>query len=137
VVALNAYYDVYDDNEPIKIGTPADVDVLLARMASDQAAGPGPLPRLTELSALGKDWVVVHVGVDGDRGLITYADPTGAFITTNGGDPAGDPLVYDYQGNVREFPADAEVPLEELRRAVHEFVTTGGRSAAVDWRTDA
>ncbi|MBB5804422.1 translation elongation factor EF-1beta [Saccharothrix ecbatanensis] len=39
-------------------------------------------------------------------------------------------------GNVREFPADAEVPLDDLRRAVHEFVMTGRRSSAVRRRPD-
>ncbi len=136
-MALNAYYDVYDDNEPIDVDTTDAVDAFLTRMAADQAAGPGPLPRLMELSRTAEDWVVVQVGVNGDRGLITHTDPGGAFITTNGDPGDGDPLIYDYMGNVREFPADAEVPLADLRKAVHEFVTTGVRSAAVNWRPDA
>nr|WP_184929272.1 Imm1 family immunity protein [Saccharothrix ecbatanensis] len=68
--------------------------------------------------------------------MLTHTDAGGAFITTNGGTRDGSPLTYDYMGNVREFPADAEVPLDDLRRAVHEFVMTGRRSSAVRRRPD-
>ncbi len=135
-MALNAWYDVDDDNEPIAVATTVDADAFLERMAADHAARPGPVPPLMQLEREGADWAVLEIGINGDHGLLTHADDLGTFITTNGGARDGDPLIYDYMGHVREFPTDVEVPLERLRAAVHEFITTSRRPTSVDWRQD-
>jgi hypothetical protein len=134
VVALRAFYDL--DEEPITLGSTDDADALLERMAADFAVREGPVPPMVELSRRDRDrWVVVRVGVNRDRGFLAHSDPGGSFITTNGGDPDAAPLVYDHMAHAREFPADAEVSLEEVRKAVRDLIATDGeRSTAVPWR---
>ncbi len=136
MASLIAYYHRGED--PVPVGTVAELDALLDRMAADYAAQAGPVPLMAELSRpdpYAEGWVVVRLGLGRDRGFLAHADADGSFITTNGGDPDGDPVIYDHQAHAREFPADVEVSLEELRRAAHDLVATdGGRSTAVTWR---
>lgn len=136
MASLIAHYDVRE--EPTAVETVTDLDALLDRMAADHASRPGPVPPMVELSRPDPwvdGWVIVRLGLNGDRGFLAHADAAGSFITTSGGTPDGDPLVYDHMGHVREFPSDAEVPLEDLRTAARDLITTDGdRSAAVTWR---
>jgi hypothetical protein len=136
VVALEAWYDP-DDDDPITISSAADADALLDRMAADGAGF--EVPPLAELSRHDEDgWAVAYVGVNitTGRGIMTHSDAAGSFVTTNG-TTADQALTYDYMGHLRELSGDAEVPLTDVRRAVHEFVTTNGaRPTSVEWQAD-
>ena len=135
-MALRAWYDPDNDDEPIIVGTTHAADALLDRLSADRPAM--RLPPLMQLSRRGPDgWAVLHVGVNTDGGIVTHTDATGSFVTTNGTAPANGPFVYDYMGHVREVPGNAEIPLADVRKAVHEFVTTNGaRPACVQWQAD-
>jgi hypothetical protein len=135
VVALRAWYDPDNDDEPITVGAIAEADVFLDRLRTDRASMQvPPLMQLSRRDAEG--WAVLHIGVNADRGLLTHTDATGSFVTTNGS-AAEQPLTYDYMGHVREVPGNAEIPMAEVRRAVHEFVTTNGaRPTSVEWQVD-
>ncbi|WP_081915910.1 Imm1 family immunity protein [Saccharothrix sp. NRRL B-16314] len=81
-------------------------------------------------------WVAVRLGTAPDRGFIAHADATGSHITTNGGDPDGEPVLYDHQAHTREWPSDAELPPADVIKATHDLVATDGeRSTIVNWRT--
>ncbi len=134
MVALEAWYDP-DDDDPISITSAADADALLDRMVTDGAGH--EVPPLAELSRHDDDeWAVAYVGVNvtTGRGIMTHSDATGSVMTTSDGE-AADTATYDYMGHVRELPGNAEIPLADVRRAVHEFVTTNGtRPTSVRWQ---
>ncbi|GAA1355254.1 Imm1 family immunity protein [Saccharothrix algeriensis] len=136
MASLIAHYQASED--PVPVQAVADLDALLDRMAADHATRSGPVPPMVELSRpdpWAEGWVIVRLGVDHDRGFLAHADASGSFITTGGADRHGTAVVYDHMGHPREFPADAEVPLHDLRKAAHDLITTdGGRSPAVAWR---
>ena len=134
-MALRAWYDPDNDDEPITVGTIGDADAFLDRLNADRAAM--QVPPLMQLSRRDTEgWAVLHIGVNADRGVLTHTDAAGSFVTTNG-TTAGQPLTYDYMGHVREVPGNAEVPLADVRRAVHEFVSTNGaRPTSVEWQPD-
>lgn len=133
-MAIEAWYDGEAD-EPIVIRGVGDLDALLDRMAAD---GLGfAVPPLAELSRQSADgWAVLYVGIDAkhDRGVITHSDRDGSVISSNGGDQ-GEPVSYDYMGNLRGLPASAEIPLADVRQGVREFVIAGGaRPTSVTWQ---
>lgn len=43
-------------------------------------------------------------------------------------------VFYYYMGHDEEYPQDSEVPLEDIRVAVKDFLATGERPASVGWR---
>nr|MDQ3577789.1 Imm1 family immunity protein [Actinomycetota bacterium] len=47
---------------------------------------------------------------------------------------AGAQLIYDWQQNEFSFPPDAEVPVTDVRAAVHEFARSGTRPAGIQWQ---
>jgi hypothetical protein len=63
VVALRAWYDPDNDDEPVIVGTIDDADALLERLSADR---PGMrVPPLMQLTRRDPDgWGVLHVGVD-------------------------------------------------------------------------
>lgn len=135
MVALRAWYDIDDDNEPIIVSSVADIDVLLDRMIADQ--DPELLPPLLQfVRREPKVWAVLFIGVNGDRGILTHSSAAGGFVSTDGTSPDGAVLPYDYMGHLRELPSNAEVPLVDVREAVHEFVVTNGaRSPRIAWQS--
>ncbi|OLT38663.1 hypothetical protein BJF85_08100 [Saccharomonospora sp. CUA-673] len=71
-------------------------------------------------------------------GVALYSDNQAAYWTTNGGSAVADePPLYYYMGSDTEFPVDAEVPLADIRRAAHEFMSNGTRPTCVQWARDA
>jgi hypothetical protein len=129
---LRAWYD--PDGEPVMVGTPADLDACLDRLAADRVTM--RVPPLMQLARRDSDgWAVLHVGVDVDRGVLVHTDATGSFVAATG-DDAGEPVTYDYLGHVRTVAGNAEIPLADVRRAAHEFVATGARPTCVAWQPD-
>jgi hypothetical protein len=133
-MALEAWYDV-DDGEPTVIGTVDDADALFGRMAVDAARF--DIPQLTEFFRHDADnWAVAYFGVNvkNDRGIVTHSDPSGSVISVNDIGTIG-AVTYDYMGHLRELPANAEVPMADVRQAMREFITTNGaRPTSVSWQ---
>ncbi|MEV6242259.1 Imm1 family immunity protein [Lentzea sp. NPDC051838] len=136
MVALRAWYDPDDDDEPIIVAGTDDADALLERLATDRAAM--RVPPLMQLSRRDPDgWAVLHVGINTDRGVLTHTASTGSFVTANVSTIGGPPLTYDYMGHLRELPANSEIPLADLRKAVHDFVLSNGeRPESVGWQPE-
>ncbi|WP_344870768.1 Imm1 family immunity protein [Allokutzneria multivorans] len=135
-MVLRAWYDPDDDNEPIIVGSAQDLDALLDRLAVDGAlVDVPPLMQLSRRDAEG--WAVLHIGVNGDRGVLTHTDGTGSYVTTDRTDATATTITYDYMGHLREVPGNAEIPLPEVREAAREFVSTNGaRPTRVHWRAE-
>jgi hypothetical protein len=76
------------------------------------------------------------VGLHGPRGALYYSSPdhpAGCFSL--GPDIASTTPIYYYMGSDTEYPADAEVPIDMVRQAAHEYMASGGdRPTAVDWQ---
>ncbi|WP_052685130.1 Imm1 family immunity protein [Lentzea aerocolonigenes] len=136
MVALRAWYDPDADDEPIIVTSTDDADALLDKLIADSTSM--QVPPLMQLSRRDSGgWAVLHVGVNADRGILTHTSAAGSSVTRNSPDPNGDPLVYDYMGHLREVPANAEIPLPDLRKALHDFVSTDGeRPDCVDWQQE-
>lgn len=132
MVALDAWYES-DDDQPIAVRTHDDLNTLLDRMVSDRSRV--AVPPLAELSGHDPDgWVIVHIGVNTDRGFISHADANGAVISTNEID-ANRQVTYDYMGHLREIPASAEIPLADVRRAAHDLLDhDGARPSFLRWQ---
>ncbi|MGX7829823.1 Imm1 family immunity protein [Actinokineospora sp. 24-640] len=43
-------------------------------------------------------------------------------------------LEYDWQWNIFQYPPDAEVPLTDIRTAVHQFAQACTRPTAIRWQ---
>ncbi|MGW5743708.1 Imm1 family immunity protein [Amycolatopsis sp. NPDC003861] len=116
-----------------RVTTPAELDRVLDAVAATDG------PTLAELYTDGdpdKSWL--EVGLHGDRASLRYVGddaPNGAC--SKGGTFAsvhGEEVVYYYMNNPREYPADAEIPVELARKAAHEFLASGGaRPSVVAW----
>ncbi|WP_372511424.1 Imm1 family immunity protein [Lentzea californiensis] len=54
---------------------------------------------------------------------------------SQGSDTADSAPIYYYMGSDTEFPATAEIPLADVRRAAHEYMSTGGgRPHDITWQ---
>lgn len=130
MVALNAWYG----DELITLRGADDLDTLLDRVASDQAGRPSP-PLLQISRRERGSWAILHVGLNSDRGVVGHTDKSGAVISSDGTDSAGEPLTYDHMGLPHEVPANAEIPSDEVRRAARDFLLSdGARPSGVRWQ---
>jgi hypothetical protein len=132
VAKLEAWFDVEDD-EPNTVTTAAELDAVL-----DTVSG-WPGRNTVQLILAGHpERGMLDVGLDAEhgRGVLYYAGPTAPDgCCTQGPHTADETPLYYYMGSDTEFPADAEVPLGVVRRAAHEYMTTGGeRPSGVQWR---
>ncbi|GAA1312674.1 Imm1 family immunity protein [Saccharothrix xinjiangensis] len=129
-----------DAADSLGVGTPEDVDALLARLA-EPGAGPATLEHAerdlitdTEglLGAPGDTRIPDHdvvTAVHGGYGYLTYADPEHDYAVLRGraDSPAHHTEHVDY-------PAGSGVPVGELAAALKDFLATGERPTAVEWR---
>jgi hypothetical protein len=67
--------------------------------------------------------------------LYSGSDDMDGSFTLGSGPIDGDPLLYMYMTSDNEFPPNSEIPVELVRRAVHEFADTGRRPTCVAWQT--
>lgn len=76
------------------------------------------------------------VGADGELGvgLLAMANRHGNFVTVGTLDSRADPA-YSLAGHRTEIPGHSEIPINLVRKAFKEFLTTGGsRPTCVDWK---
>ncbi|MFD9894097.1 Imm1 family immunity protein [Amycolatopsis sp. NPDC059027] len=128
---IEAWYD-RNANGATTVTTADDLDRVLDTVAAMNG------PTLAELYTDGdpdKSWL--EVGLDGERATLRYVGddaPNGAY--SRGGTfplPPGGEVLYYYMNNPREYPADAEIPVETARKAAHEFLVSGLRPSQVAW----
>ncbi|MGX7825528.1 Imm1 family immunity protein [Actinokineospora sp. 24-640] len=76
----------------------------------------------------------LYAGFNGNVGTLHYVgNGTGTYSQgTTIAD--ADALSYDHQWNVMQFSPDAEIPIADVRAAVHEYFRTGTRPTGVQWQ---
>lgn len=128
-MALRAWYDDELDGHTI-VSTPEELDRVL-----DVAVEWG-WPAIVELFVVGKRVPEIFgVGVHGKAGVgMLYYGGGGGWHSLGDETKTGTVLYY-YMNADTETPLSAEIPLDAVRRAAHEFMGSGGeRPASVDWQ---
>ncbi|MBB5956941.1 hypothetical protein FHS29_003534 [Saccharothrix tamanrassetensis] len=139
MVELEAWYDEEQD-EAVTVRTSAELDAVLdAVIAWDGRIVVHLKPaRPADTNTRRK---TLDVGVHGNtgQGALVYTSPDGRWFSraTSGSDANADGrILYYYMNSDTEYPADSEIPLDVVRRAAHEYLTTGGqRPTAATWQT--
>ncbi|WP_168211133.1 Imm1 family immunity protein [Actinosynnema sp. ALI-1.44] len=111
--------------------TPAELDGALNRLRLLSRGR----PVLAEAS-VENPMAVLSIGVHGDRGVLYYSGADhveGAFSTGDSGSDVPE-ILYYYMGSDTSFPPNSEIPIEAVRQAAHEFMTTGQRPTGVQWQ---
>jgi hypothetical protein len=123
----------YEHGQQLALASRDDVDRLLDKMAADTANH--DVPVMAQADRRDADgWAILQFGLGPAAGFVGYMGQAGSAISDNG-KASADEVVYDYMGHQRDVPAAAEVPPEDVRRAVREFVRTGGqRPDGITWR---
>ncbi|MGV9310614.1 Imm1 family immunity protein [Streptomyces sp. NPDC003691] len=135
---VEARYRPAHAEAPELLRGPADVDALFDSLLT------GPVhENLAQLHSLERPLLPsgypdheLLIGADRNRqvGLLAFLDAEGNVVTA--GTPDGEVQGrYCIMGHLTEFPPGSELPLDAVRRAVKEFVSSGGcRPASVPWR---
>lgn len=134
---VEAYYRPQHDDKRELLTASADVDGLIDSLL----AGPTQ-QNLAELHSLERSPLPsgtpdheLLVGADHrlQVGVLEFMDASGNWTTA--GPKAGRTEVrYSCVSHVTEFPANSEIPIDLLRRAVKEFCLSGGqRPTCVQW----
>ncbi|SHF08474.1 Imm1 family immunity protein [Streptoalloteichus hindustanus] len=128
---LEVYYEFEHDDEPVVVATPEQAGEVLERM---RAAYAGRRPVMAQVVIAGSTgFEHLHVGVDGEVGVVSFTGPAGGFHSL--GDPAPGEVTFYYGGHNRELPANARVPLADVKHAMAEFLTSGGkRPSCLRWQ---
>jgi hypothetical protein len=77
------------------------------------------------------------VGAEGNRqvGVLEFMDSDGNMVTL-GTSEGRDEVSYSFNAQAMEFPGNSEIPVDLVRRAVKEFLVSGGqRPTCVQWQT--
>ncbi|MCP2252377.1 Immunity protein Imm1 [Prauserella aidingensis] len=132
MVALKAWYE---HDGPTTVETAADLDAVLDTLAGWRGRNMVQLVDAADPLRSG----FLDLGIDAVRGVgvACYSGSRTAYWTTNGGTSVADePPLYYYMGSDTEFPVDAEIALEDVRKAAHEFMANGTRPVSVQWAED-
>ncbi|SMD20618.1 Imm1 family immunity protein [Lentzea albidocapillata] len=132
MVALEAWFDS-DAEDPTIVRTSDELDAVLDTIAAWPYPG-----QLQLLIADNPGYVVLDVGLNGakQRGVLFYSNQELPDAYASQGSDTVDPApIYYYMGSDTEFPATAEIPLADVRRAAHEYMSTGGgRPHDITWQ---
>jgi len=137
MTVVKAYYKHEHGETPLRLQTPEDVDRLVGGLLTeDYSHSVAALyvdGRLNEAGVPDHELLVAINNEDGDVGALRYMGGGGTYFSR--GQAGGDKEVTCYYtGSDREFAADSEIPIEDVRQAVREFVASGQRPASVEWQ---
>lgn len=135
---VEAFYRQAQGREPAVLSAPEEIDAMIDELLTgpvhENMAALYSLDR-PKLPSGAADHQLL-VGVDRERGigLVGFMDAEGNVITV--GPPDGrDEVVYYSCGEITEFPGPSEIPLDQVRQAAKEFLTSGGqRPTSVQWQ---
>jgi hypothetical protein len=134
---VKAYYKHEHDAEPLRLETAADVDGLIDGLLSEDyshsVAALYVEGRTNAAGAPDHELLVAVNNEDGDVGALRYMGGGGNYYSRGQAGGAKE-VTYYYTGSDREFPADSELPLSQIRQAVREFLSSGERPESVDWK---
>ena len=115
--------------------THEDLDRVLDKVAA--LAGPD-WPAAAEVTlADDENGPVLYPGFHLTLGAAYYSgeDDPGPYYTLGNGRSDGEPLLYMMATSDNAMPPNSEIPVELVRRAVHEFADTGRRPTCLAWQT--
>jgi hypothetical protein len=130
MVALEVWYDQAPDGDfgegdsAIVVTTVAELDVLIDRVRNETNIAEGGAAIQVAIAG-DEESPVLEVGLGQTKGFITYHAEDGGQ-TRGDGDP-GRIVEYTYMGQVTEMGADVEVPIEQVRQGLQEFMEKGGK----------
>jgi hypothetical protein len=134
---VNAYYKHEHGGAPLRLQTSEDVDRLvdglLEEEYSNSVAALYADGRLNAAGVSDHELLVAINNEDKDVGALRYMGGDGTYFTK--GQASGEKeVIYYYTGSDREFPADSEIPINEVRKALKEFLESGGeRPGSPEW----
>ena len=121
------------DQEPITVSTEVELDAILDRVAAASTPDTPPLVAL-DMPDRGRSMMV---GLRGAVGVLNYVDFTAGGASASKGDTTGSATpAYFYCDTWTGLPADAEIPIDLVRRAAREFLGTGHRPTCVSWQAE-
>ncbi|MER6452745.1 Imm1 family immunity protein [Streptomyces sp900105245] len=134
---VQAYYRHEHGDNPVVLQGPADVDTLIDDLlASDPSENMAALHSLERpLMPAGVPDHELLVGADGHLqiGVLGFMDD-GNFVSFNPAKDRGE-TSYAIMGSATEFPSASEIPIALVRKAVKEFMSSGGkRPTCVEWQ---
>ncbi|MGQ0838042.1 Imm1 family immunity protein [Actinokineospora sp.] len=119
----------YHNNVPVQpLRTEADIARFVAELlAADPFHRSASVYAIDETTDADPDHEMI-VGVAPERtlGVVRYTGDGGDWASRGDATSPVD-VVYTYFGTGHDFPADAEVPLSLVQRAMVELLATGGR----------
>ena len=135
---VEAYYLPEHRDGPEPLDTPEDIDALIDRMLNESIlnslAALYSVERPLMPAGVPDHELSVAVDAKAHVGALAFMDATGNWATLGSTDGHTD-IRYYITGNEREFPDYANIPLDLLRQAVKEFLTSGGqRPTCVVWQ---
>jgi hypothetical protein len=139
-ITVRAFYN--NGQGPTLIDTPADVDAVvdavLAEPFENSVIALYSTARPLMESGVPDHEMRVAIFAEAKVGGIRYAGDDGTAEGSwyvPGQVSQRDEVFYYYQGHDQGWPQDSEVSIEDVRRAIKEFVANGGaRPASMEWR---
>lgn len=125
--------------EPVMLTTDEDVDALIDALLTGPAynnmAQLHSLERPLLPSGYPDHELLVGVNRDLPVGVLAFMDAEyGNLVTLNPSEGRGE-VSYSISGQATEFPDRSEVPIDLIRKAVKEFLFSGGkRPECVQWQ---
>jgi hypothetical protein len=134
-----------NDRGPIIAGSPAGVDRAFARLLAAAPLLHNPTAFIRERPRTGPAGVPDHgLKLDlrpahGVGAMSYYGDPEhdqpGPWVTRAAGPVLAAAVLLRDIDSATPYPADSAVALDDIRRALHDFLATGGRRpTVVGWR---
>lgn len=138
MVTFDAWFDP-GQREPLAVSTPEEVDELLDRMVAEAESPEVEVGLVAQLDRRDEDgWSILQFGVRATAttcGFVGFAGKNETSAISSSGGTSPEPVAYDYQSHEREVPSNAEIAWAEVRRAVHDYVSSGGaRPSGLTWR---
>lgn len=136
--SAEAYFRHGHGPSPVVVHTAGDIDTLIDELLAEPRSNSLADLYIRErpLNSAGFPDHELGVGVDAARGVggLSHLGPDGTWYTLGARSDLGE-VSYSYMGNDTPFPIDSEIPLDLVRRAAKEFLTSGGRRpTCVRWQ---
>lgn len=138
---VEAFYRSAQGSDPALLSSPEELDAMIDELLTgpvhENMAALYSLDRPKLPSGAADHQLLVGVDRESKVGLVGFMDADGNVITV--GPPDGrDEVVYYSCGEITEFPGPSEVPVDLVRQAAREFLTSGGqRPTCVQWQVPA
>lgn len=137
--ALEAWHLMGRGNDPHVIGDVEGVDelidALLVSPPSFSMAQVFSLARERLPSGFPDHEMFVCVNPEHSVGLIAFADGAVGNVVTDSQSSSRGSVAYHLAGNQRLFPRESEISIDLVRRALKEFLSSGGQvPKCVSWK---